>query len=77
MHAGLRQQARDAHEGPAVFLVGRRVHGDEAAAVFQRGAEIAPEACILGSRRQLEARAAQFGREPALQASAPIIAVYH
>ena len=49
VHAGAFEQPGDVHEGPAVFLFRRRVHRHVARAVLERGAEVAPEACVLGS----------------------------
>ena len=59
VHAGLAQQAGDVHERPAVLLVGRRVHDDEAAAVGERGAQVAAEAGVLGGGGESEARCRQ------------------
>ena len=63
----LAQQARDVDERPAVFLVGRCVHGDEAAAVGERGAEVAPETRVLGGGSEGERAARELRREPALE----------
>jgi hypothetical protein len=81
VHAGFMQHARDVHERPAVFPLGRRVHHDVAAAVGEGGAPVAAEAGVGGSRGEGEGRAAQFlaqlPRSPGLRCVAPYIGVYH
>ena len=77
MHARLREQLGDMHERPAVLLFGRRVHDHEAAAIGERGAEVAAETRILRSGREAEALAAERVVEPLLQPSATIVDVYH
>ncbi len=77
VHARRAQQARHAHVRRAVLVRGRGVHGDEAAAVVERGAEIAAEARVFGGGGEGKARGAIVRRQPALQGGAPSIAVYH
>jgi hypothetical protein len=77
VHAGFGQHARDAHEGPRILPVGRRIHGDVALAVAERGAKVAAEAGVFGSRGQREGGAAEVRCEPALEGIAPHIGVYH
>jgi hypothetical protein len=77
VHAGVAQQARYVHKGPAILLPRRRVHHHVAAAVFERGAEVAPEAGILGCGRKREGGAVQLRFQPARQGVAPEVDVYH
>ncbi len=81
VHAGRAQQGGDVDERPAVLLVGRSVHDDVAAAVGEPRAPVAPEAGVLGSAFQGEAKRrlgdeGQVGK-PALHGIAPRIGVYH
>jgi hypothetical protein len=64
------------HERPAVLLVGRRVHRDEARAVLEAGAEITAEACVFGCGGEGEARAAKLYGQPALESIAARVGVY-
>src|SRR5512134_2846370 len=67
MRAGRREQARDPQEWPAVFLVRRRVHDDEAAAVVDACAPIAPEARVRRGGRERGAVRGELRAEPALE----------
>jgi len=59
------QQLRNVYEGAAILLARRCVHRDVAAAVGQAGAEIAPEARVLGRWRQGESRVLELRCKPA------------
>jgi hypothetical protein len=76
VHAGCGKHVRHAHEGSAILPVGWRVHRHVGPAIRKRRPPVASETCILRGRGQLE-RNAELRGEPALEDSAPQIAVYH
>ena len=72
MHTGITHQLRDMDERPAVFTLGRRIHGNARHAV-QRHPEITPEAGIRRGRRERKGRAGQLRGDPSTQRFAPQI----
>ena len=67
------KQRRNVQERTAVFLLRRRVHGDETAPVGEAGAEIAPEARILRCRGQREGNVRKLCADPTFERGKPEI----